>query len=463
MLLKFAVQNFKSFKDMTEFSMIASKVQRHRDHVEICDNHRVLKGSFLFGANASGKSNFVEAIAFAVKIIHYGLQNVNINKKYFRIDNEYQNKPGVFQFDFFINNKFYSYGFAISYLDGTVEEEWLYEISEKPEKEICVFHRSKENNKYQINTELAFEKDETKIKFDVYMKDFENINMGTTLFLTDIFKRANEEESEFIPFIDTVEWFDKIIVIFPYSFYSRVEEFISDLNQKKKTEMLLKYFDTGIESVEEVEIDFEKLLSNMPPEKADEMMINLNKKLPDENSKVVVRHSFDGTLAEISKRGNVIIAKKVSSNHGNNNDLFERIDESDGTKRLFDLIPIFEKAKNDCIIIVDELDRSFHTKLSEEFIKHFYVVAKDKKSQLIITTHDTNLLNLDNIRQDEIWFVDRQEDHSSKIYSLSQFKQRFDKDIEKDYLLGRYGAVPMFDSLFQEIGFQDDGGELKSE
>ena len=134
-------------------------------------------------------------------------------------------------------------------------------------------------------------------------------------------------------------------------------------------------------------------------------------------------------------------------NHGNANDLFEYSDESDGTQRLFDLIPIFLAQKNNRVILIDEIDRSLHTNLTRKFIELFFVVSRDRSSQLIATTHDSNLLDLDLLRQDEIWFVKREKDHSSIIYSLNRYKERFDKKIEKEYLLGRYDAIPKLDDL----------------
>ena len=130
--------------------------------------------------------------------------------------------------------------------------------------------------------------------------------------------------------------------------------------------------------------------------------------------------------------------------HGNPSDLFELSDESDGTKRLLDLIPLYQLGQSERVIIVDELDRSFHSKLTMEFIRRFFEITQDKPSQLICTTHDLNLMDLSILRQDEIWFVEREKDHSSRIYSLSDYKQRFDKNVLNDYLIGRYGAIPCF-------------------
>ena len=96
------------------------------------------------------------------------------------------------------------------------------------------------------------------------------------------------------------------------------------------------------------------------------------------------------------------------------------------------------------MILVDELDRSFHSKLTIEFIQKFFEKTQGANTQLIVTLHDSNVLNLNLLRQDEIWFVERSAEHSSELYSLNKFKERFDHSVAKDYLLGRYGAVPNF-------------------
>ena len=102
------------------------------------------------------------------------------------------------------------------------------------------------------------------------------------------------------------------------------------------------------------------------------------------------------------------------------------------------------------IIFIDEIDRSLHTNLTRKFLELFYELTQGDTSQIIATTHDSNLLDLELVRQDEIWFVKRIEDHSSKIYSLNRFKERYDKVIDKEYLLGRYDAIPVFDEEILE-------------
>lgn len=128
--------------------------------------------------------------------------------------------------------------------------------------------------------------------------------------------------------------------------------------------------------------------------------------------------------------------------------MFDYTDESDGTKRLFDLIPLFYENRKVSVTLIDEIDRSLHTNLTRKFLELFYRTDEKKDCQLIATTHDSNLLDLDLLRKDEIWFVERQNDHNSKVFSLNKFKERFDKKKYKEYLIGRYGAIPIFDDKF---------------
>ena len=109
------------------------------------------------------------------------------------------------------------------------------------------------------------------------------------------------------------------------------------------------------------------------------------------------------------------------------------------------------------VVLIDEVDRSLHTKAVQEFINYFYSLTEQNASQLIVTTHDSNIMNLDFVRQDEVWFIERQKDHSSKLYSLNKFMARFDKKVEKDYLLGRYGAIPIFRQVALEPGALEEG------
>ena len=117
---------------------------------------------------------------------------------------------------------------------------------------------------------------------------------------------------------------------------------------------------------------------------------------------------------------------------------------------MFDLLPLLAMLNNGAIVVVDEVDRSLHTKATTEFIRQFLSQDARNGSQLIATTHDGAVLDLDLLRQDEIWFIERDEEHASHLFPLSKFNARFDKDVRKDYLLGRYGAVPVFRHMTED-------------
>lgn len=454
-LIRFSVENFLSFKKTTEFSMVASKMTRHSGHVVNCKDKRILKGAYIFGANASGKTNLIKAVAFASSIVIQGLENISLDKKYFRIDPSCKNKPGVFQFDIFANGQFYSYGFALSYLDASIEEEWLYRIDN--DKEYCVFLRSKdlESGMYNFTSDLQFKKETQKERFNVYSSDISAPKMRKTLFLSDVVMRSPDDEDDYKPFRDVMEWFHHLIVIFPESKYSAITELVDNDDERTRLENLLNYFDTGIRTVSKKEIEFDKAFSFVDDAVLDKIKVDLAKKLKEEDKSAFIQQN--STLVEIKLKDGALSAYEVVSNHGNSEDLFEYSDESDGTQRLFDLIPIYQKTLENCVILIDELDRSLHTKAAQEFINYFYKLTDNVTTQLIVTTHDSNIMDLDFVRQDEVWFVERQNDGNSTLYSLNRFKERFDKKVEKEYLLGRYGAIPIFREFVLASTLLDDG------
>jgi len=437
MLIRFAVENYKSFKERQIFSMAAGKQTRHPSHCVTINGKRLLKSSFFFGANASGKSNFVHAIDFMHRIVLLGTNAIEYSDQHFRIDTECKGKPGVFQVDFTADDKFYSYGYAISYSTHEIEAEWLYRLNSN-DNEICVFERQK--NK-KIKTDTTFNK-EARIRFNIYSEDVKS----DELLLKTIGDKDFRGISGFEDFISSFDWFKRITVIYPESIFgNRNEFFLDSASNNDLLVKMLRFFDTGIQDIKEGKQLAEKALSFLPDDVRIKILNDIVQELnqPHRKSKSI-RFDANDYQFNFSLENGALFAEKMMFNHGNDSDLFEVSDESDGTKRLFDLIPMYYLGQKETIFIVDELDRSFHSKLTENFIKLFFRMTKGNPSQLICTTHDANLMDLNILRQDEIWFVERDENHASQIYSLSDYKQRFDTNILNNYLLGRYGAIPCF-------------------
>lgn len=437
MLIRFAVENYNSFKEQQVFSMAAGKQTRHSSHCFTVDGKRLLKSSFFFGANASGKSNFVRALDFMRRVTIMGSRAIRYADRYFRIDPVCKEKPGVFQIDFVAEQTIFSYGFAINYLTHEFCAEWLYRI-DSSEKETCIFER--EHGK-QITTDLRLNK-KSELRFNIYCEDLK----VDELLLNEVGNKNIDENSDLRDFIVAYEWFKNLIVIYPDSHTRNKNDFFLNpaLNTDSMVDML-RAFDTGIEKIKKGKQLAEKAFSFLPDEVKKEVLNDLEQTMRSKlQDGARCKIEIGDYQFEISIQDGDIIAEKIMLDHGNPAELFELSDESDGTKRLFDLIPLYEFGQKGKIIVVDELDRSFHSKLTQEYIKRFFEITKDKPCQLICTTHDLNLIDLRILRQDEIWFVEREKDHSSRIYSLSDYKQRFDKNILNDYLIGRYGAIPCF-------------------
>lgn len=450
MLVGFAVSNYKSFKDEQRISFEASKITRHKAHVAIKRNKRILKSGLIFGANAGGKSNLVKAIRFSREIVLRGLDKVNLSKSHFRIESDMYKQPGIFEYRIIVGDFEYSYGIAISYLDKTILSEWLIRI-ENSGKEIYLFNREvDDNNVSHAESEAEYTSTEEKFKMDFYLEGFsENMSEAykRKTILSDIALRANEKTGIFAEIRKVYEWFEDIIILFPSSKYNGLNEVAADKDKKMFFSSIMSYFDTGIESVEgeSQQMDFDKILDNIPRDEAEKIKIDISNAANEHP----IMFKVDEQVFELRKdeNGNIVY-NKLMLNHGNANDMFDYNDESDGTKRLFDLIPLFYENRRVSMILIDEIDRSLHTNLTRKFLELFYEVVEDRDCQLIATTHDSNLLDLELLRQDEIWFVERQDDHSSKVFSLNKFKERFDKKIDKEYLIGRYGAIPIFDDNF---------------
>ena len=458
MLIGFSVSNFKSFLTQQSVSFLASRISRHKNHIEEIANKKVLKSGLIFGANAGGKSNLIEAVAFSRRVILHGLNRTDTNKKYFRVKQDAYKNPGVFEFRLIANETEYSYGFAFSYTSKEFISEWLVKISSNGET--VLYERSVDENGVSCVSSDIIDKednpnDSISVRLKVYFEDFGN-GISDALkkksILSDIAQRSNSQNGVFKDILDVFQWFNNLIVIFPDSKFSDLEGIMDDDKIKFFFSKVLSSFDTGIEAIDTkfLEFDLDKLLVDIPKDQAEQIKIDIANKT--NNNSVALTVNDQIFLLKQNENGEIVY-RKMLLDHGNKNDLFEYSDESDGTQRLFDLIPIYLAQKQNRVIMIDEIDRSLHTNLTRKFLEMFFAVAKDNESQLIATTHDSNLLDLDLLRQDEIWFVERKPDHSSYIYSLNKFKERFDKKIEKDYLIGRYGAIPVFENsdCFEDV------------
>ena len=236
----------------------------------------------------------------------------------------------------------------------------------------------------------------------------------------------------------------------PISDYSYMAE--SETNKVEEVCKLIKTFGTGITDYRIDEVKLEEVLNELPGKLREKIRSDIERnqaKLRKSKSlkkcNIVMRSSKDFFMIEVFEEK--ISCKTIKFYHGQKDVLFQMAEESDGTVRILDLLEILLSGEGETYVI-DELDRCLHPCLTYKFVETFLKLAKRKNIQLIVTTHESRLMDFDLLRRDEIWFVNKRISGESDIYSLEEYNTRFDQKIDKAYLEGRYGGVPVFTTLF---------------
>lgn len=446
MLMKIMVENFKSFDSPLEMTMISSsKIRTKANHrITIGTNIRLLKHAVIYGANAAGKSNLVDFMKFFKETVEKGLP-VWCTKYFCRNHKENEGKDSVFEIQMEINGKFYAYGFSARLSERVMTGEWIYELYQNGSAR-RIFEREY-MSKPILDSSVKLSKEET-IRFDTYATDFEDNMSG--LFLTEMNRgKRITKESNLQIFKTIYSWITSHIVIITPN--SRITDFkyYYEEDSLALINSLISTFDTGISNIRIEEIDISEL-SKMLPKSIFDDIIGKIKKGKLETDKKILRMSgrSDTNFFNIEwKESEEPKITTIKLRHGNSIFDFDFKDESDGTRRLFDLMDMILTKDEDIVYIVDELERSLHPKLTEHFMRLFDEHHKSHKIQLIFTTHESAIMDQELFRRDEIWFIERDENNNSKIYSLDNFKERYDKKLSKAYLEGRYGAIPVFNKF----------------
>lgn len=446
MLIRYSVENFMCFKGREEFSMLTGLGRLHPNHKVSAKNKKdisVLKAGLIYGANASGKSALIKSMDWARNFIISGSKpDSSISSPKFKLDKKSLKSPSRFEFEIKYKDKNYAYGFIIN--ESEVVEEWLFLLYKNSEKKI--FERSNtlsfylDDNLYQGKSEEAFLS---------FLLDTTRENQ---LFLTHFNdKKIIDRFAGNNLFMDVLNWFKQsLTIIFPNSKVHGIEFEIEENNDLKQSfKYYLKKLGTGIDGIELNPVNIEDI-ADIPKDILNETVQQIKK-----DSKVILSNAENNsTYALVKKSDSAVKIFKLVTCHKNNSSnkiYFDINEESDGSQRLIELIPaLIDMSKSEKVFVIDELDRSLHATLSKTIFQLFFEKTQNIKSQLIVTTHETSLLDLKLLRKDEIWFVEKNSEGESQLFSLEEFNLRFDKEIRKDYLLGRFGAVPAID-VFNEI------------
>ncbi len=433
MLLQFSIKNFKTFKDKATLSLIASnydKDTREDENVYMEEKFgiRLLKSAVIFGANASGKTNLLGALAFMRSFVinssKESQKGEKINVQPFRLNEETESEPSEFEVIFIVNKEQYRYGFEAT--QQKIISEWLYH---KPKtKEIELFYR--EGNNFEIH-ERNFAKGGTIAK-QGFVRD--------NALLISVAAQFNEKTATIV-----IDWFKKtqtISGLHERGYQGFTLNKIEDLAYKTKILELLKVADFGIQDIKIQKFDADNLPKGMP-----------------ENIKETIAKKFE--LKDIEFIDVLTTHKKYDSSKkviSNVNFLLDD-DESSGTQKFFALSgPILDVIEKGRTLIVDELDSKLHPNLVCKMVSLFNSKEFNKKNaQLIFNSHDTNLLSSGLFRRDQIWFTNKNKYGEAKLYSLADFKSdevRKNEPYEDNYIKGKYGAVPFlgfFDNLINVL------------
>ncbi|WP_016949315.1 ATP/GTP-binding protein [Anabaena sp. PCC 7108] len=457
MLVQLTIENFLSFREETTFSLVGvSSDQRHADHfaVDAAGKGRsLLPISAIYGANAAGKSNLIKAIDFAKNLIVEGTRSGQIIPiSPFKLGDD-NKKPSKFEFIFTYRDNLYSYGFKLNATQ--ILEEWLYVTPAGKKREVLYFERITSENK-ETKVELGASLKGRSNKNKQFLEFIEQGTRPNQLFLTETVDRN-------VQLVKPVfDWFKKVLTVIPAEATHQGLE-LGMLNSKEFTDFLsnfLKFAGTGIDSIgtTEVELDFDRYLPDIPENHREEIIQNLSES--GENSAVMIENSLGKRYLLMKNSQNQLNLIQIRTQHHHESGHlvdFTIEEESEGTQRLINLIPalFILKENPEKVIFLDELDRRLHPLLSRQFVEGaLKCKSQNNMSQLIFTTHDTNLLDLELLRRDEIWFVEKNKQGASHIYSLAEFKIRPDLEIEKGYLNGRFGAIPFFGDI-RSLGWLD--------
>ena len=422
MLIMFRVKNFASFKDEVILDMRAVSYKDMKGHLLENNNNKVVKSLAIFGKNASGKSNLISALYYFESFVYnqfydagsredevdFGDRMPNVKRSTFKLS-EHTSDDSEFEILFSNNNQTIQYGFVIHDIPDekkySIKEEWLL-VDDK-----TVFDRGQNAISFGKKYENELKKIDKQRADRLYIGVLDYFAEGEVKIIVDNFKEYLQNKFNV--------HFELILEGSVKGFVSGVgfsKRIVEDEEYKKTIEKFIKVADVGITGLSIEENNDEKTKDRCPYEVK------------------TIHDVYDDD-------GNIVGQEKFGLNM-----------ESSGTNRYFSFIQyILNIIEEGGVFIVDEMSARFHPILTK-FIVDLFQGKMNKSAQLIFTTHDISLMNRKQFRRDEIAFVEKNNMGASSLYTLADIKARSDASFSKDYMSGKYGAIPVFkDDLYEEM------------
>ncbi len=421
MLVNFTAENFRSFKSQVTLSMAATNIKELKDSILENGRYRLLPVAVIYGANSSGKSNVILAMALMKRLIITSSKlNPDEGLIYdpFCLDKDSRKKTTSFEIQFISNHTKYRYGF--SYDAAHIASEYLFALPFGKRVERTLFLRAE--GRYTVSAVNFAEgiglekKTPTNRLFLTIAAQFNGIISKEVMQWFNHFNAINGIDSEGYESFTLSMFHDHL------QGYQEARQFFEDIQLGFKNITLKK---------KEVSKDLLDAVSIVSPE--------IKKRMVEDAGKGKILESF--TIHNLyDDKGNIVGEEEFP----------EGKMESEGTKKIIKMSgPIFDTLIKGTILVIDELDAKLHPLLTRQIVRLFMDPKMNiHGAQLIFNTHDTNLLHIQYFRRDEIWFTEKNCCESTDLYSLIEFqdengnKIRNDRSIEKDYINGRYGAIP---------------------
>jgi len=421
MLIQFSVTNYRSFlttQSLTLTANSATELQEENTFISPVSNlPRLLRSAVVYGPNAAGKSNLVQAIAFMKKFVLSSAKESQEGEKIdatpFLFSRESRGNPSEFEILFIQDGFRYQYGFAVN--SERVTGEWLFAYPE-----------GRAQKWFERNYDPETQKDIWYFgpKFTGRRKVWQEATRSNALFLSTAIQLNNKQLKP------VFNWFAHKLVVLGEGEGIDAGFSIDECEEEKKKKKILEFINAADLSITDIslekkEFSMKDLPSDMPQSIKEEIAKDLE-------GKKLIRLLF----------------MHPSSDNGEDVPL-ELTEESAGTRKLFALAgPWLDVLEKGLVFFVDELDTSLHPLLIRFLLNLLHNPAMNRhNAQLVFTTHDTTVMDQTLLRRDQVWFVEKDAENSTRLYPLSDYKPRKGEALQKGYLYGRYGALPFLGEL----------------
>lgn len=413
MLVEFRVQNFRSLRDEQVLSLIASKDNTLRDTNALATGINaaplLVRSTVIYGANASGKSNLIKALQYMRGVVAESATVIQPGQTFavqpFRLDAESSSQPTAFEVTFLLNGVRYQYGFAMT-AQRIVSEHLLVYKAFKPQR--------------WFTRQVHADTDKDVYDFGPGLKGPKNVWEGATRPNSLFLSMAVQLNSEALrPVFD---WFVNHLVIFNEQAQLNPQVSIQMLKQSDGRKEICNFLSSADLSIADIDVETRKVSGQA-------VHFDLVAGKTEVRTEEMEEHRL--RFHHVTERGQAV---------------FDLADESNGTRNLLFLSgPVLDILGKGLTLVIDELDTSLHTLLVRELVRLFHRPdINTGGAQLIFTTHDTSLLDApDLLRRDQIWFVEKDRHQASSLVALSEFGPRKNEALERGYLMGRYGGVPL--------------------